>query len=479
MKHPPQARSDDDTRFLFAFTHLLLWQPLDPIARELRAKGQAVRLLLDRRRNRSFASRFEIARDAVPYEMGWMSGRRDFWQLFLPRVREYINYLAYLKVRQPTSDVLLERWSDYLLRPVRWMMKVGLLRQWLTSDALWRRLLRIEPVVPASRAIVRELTEFAPSVVIAGSGVMPFSKEIEYVKAARACGVPSIVIIPSWDNLTTKGTLQVVPDWLFVWNRGQVGEATRLHGIPEERIFCTGAPKFDPWFTLQPTVDRKQFCSEIGLDPEQPYLLYICSSEFIAGDETRFVEELAEALAAHPELRSLKLLVRPHPQNLKHWADHAPRNANTVLWRKDLRVMGTAGVRQEFHHSLHYSVGVAGINTSAFIESAIVDKPCIAIASDHYASTQWTIPHFKHLLDAGFLELPRDLGQAADAVARLLKGEDRKRDERRAFVRDFIRPHGIDLAASDVMAWAIENVARGHAPSGGPRSLQGRGSASA
>jgi len=176
------------------------------------------------------------------------------------------------------------------------------------------------------------------------------------------------------------------------------------------------------------------------------------------------VDKLATSLYQHPGLQNLTLLVRPHPQNLNHWEQYQPKNSNTIIWQKDLFVMGTSNVRQDFYHSLYYSTGVVGINTSAFIETAIVDKPCIAIASDQYELTQMGIPHFKHLLDAGFLELPHDFGEAVSIIAGIVKGEDRKKDQRREFIRYFIRPHGIDCPAAEVMSQAILNVAGGNPP---------------
>jgi len=390
-------------KFLFTFTHFYFWQPIEPIAREFCKAGNKVKLLIDKTRNKGFANRFVIERENSPYEMGWMIGRRDVWQFFLPYVREHINYLAYLRKRQPTSSLLVKRWSGYLFLPIRLLIRLNPFKRWLTSDWIWMILHRLASVAPPSRPIIRSLEKYKPSIVIAASAVMPYSKELEYLKAAQSLGIPTIIIIPSWDNLTTKGTLQIIPDWLFVWNRGQVEEATKLHNIPEERIFCTGAPKFDPWFNLRPTIDRRGFCQDVGIDPRKPYLLYICSSGFIAGDETQFVDKLATSLYQHPGLQNLTLLVRPHPQNLNHWEQYQPKNSNTIIWQKDLFVMGTSNVRQDFYHSLYYSTGVVGINTSAFIETAIVDKPCIAIASDQYELTQMGIPHFKHLLDACFL----------------------------------------------------------------------------
>jgi hypothetical protein len=119
---------------------------------------------------------------------------------------------------------------------------------------------------------------------------------------------------------------------------------------------------------------------------------------------------------------------------------------------------------QDYFHSLYYSIGVAGINTSAFIEAAIVDKPCIAITPPQFTHTQMGIPHFRHLLDADFLELSRDMDEFVQVAVRLMQGEDGKKKQRQQFVNDFVRPQGVELPALQVMSAAIETVAMRQQP---------------
>jgi hypothetical protein len=244
-----------------------------------------------------------------------------------------------------------------------------------------------------------------------------------------------------------------------VWNGSQIPEAEKLHNVFKDRIFCTGAPKFDPWFGFQPTLDRRSFCEQIGIDPNQPYLLYLCSSEFISGDETVYIRELTERILTDSRLKDLTLVVRPHPQNLGPWKTYQRANSNFVVWPLNQVSLAPSDMIQDYFHSLYYSIGVAGINTSAFIEAAIVDKPCIAITPPQFTHTQMGIPHFRHLLDADFLELVRDMDEFVQMAVRLLQGEDGKKKQRQQFVRDFVRPQGVKTPALQVMSDAIETAA--------------------
>ena len=51
----------------------------------------------------------------------------------------------------------------------------------------------------------------------------------------------------------------------------------------------TGAQAYDHWFAIRPSTTREEFCARVGLPPDRPYLLYLCSSPFIAPREVEFV----------------------------------------------------------------------------------------------------------------------------------------------------------------------------------------------
>ena len=109
---------------------------------------------------------------------------------------------------------------------------------------------------------------------------------------------------------------------------------------------------------------------------------------------------------------------------------------------------------------------MAGVNTTAFLEAAVTDRPCLSVVSDRHRHGQVERGHFHHLLDAGFIETCPDLEGAAAIVGRVLDGEDPRREQRRAFVHSFVRPGGMERRAGEVVADAIERAAGGARPAG-------------
>lgn len=313
-----------------------------------------------------------------------------------------------------------------------------------------------ERIVPPSPAVAEWLRLEAPDVVFASPVIVKPSPEVEYVKAARALNIPTVVAVASWDNLTTKGTFHVAPDRLLVWNERIADEAVVLHGIPRSTIEITGAPTFDFWFENRAIQGRAEFFDRVGLDPERPMALYVCSSAFIVGDETQFVLALQAALDVHAP--DVQLLVRPHPLNAGIWEGTA-HNEITLFprggdWPDD------DAAQLDYLTTMRHSAAVIGINTSAFVEAAIADRPCVTVTDPRFHSRQFGLGHFAHLTEAGYIEAAADVDGAARAIASLANGADPHANARKRFVATFVRPRGLALPVASIVADAIAQTAR-------------------
>jgi hypothetical protein len=141
----------------------------------------------------------------------------------------------------------------------------------------------MEETIPSDPAIDALLRQENPDVLVITPLIKLASQQPEYVKSARHLGIPVVYPVFSWDNLSTKGLVHVQPDAMLVWNERQRVEAVEMHHVPSERIVVTGAPRFDDFFAMTPQTSRAAFCTGLGLDPGQPIVSYLCSSEFVAG----------------------------------------------------------------------------------------------------------------------------------------------------------------------------------------------------
>ena len=118
--------------------------------------------------------------------------------------------------------------------------------------------------------------------------------------------------------------------------------------------------------------------------------------------------------------------------------------------------------RQTYFESLYYSAVVIGVNTTGFLDAAIVDKPCVTLMDEQMREGQGA--HFNYLIDADYIEIARERTDIFQIIDRVLGGVDIKMENRRRFVRQFMRPNGVDISASQIMANAILAVGHGRKP---------------
>ena len=357
------------------------------------------------------------------------------------------------------SPWLEKRWEQYLSPLLQKTLNIPLVRNRIFSKKAQNCLRVMERLTPLDMRIIRQLKSSKADVLMASPLIYGRSYEADYVKSAQFLGIPVVAIVQSWDNLTTKGTYHSIPDLLLVWNQPLVEEAVEIHNIPREKIVVTGAPRFDPWFATVPSCTRKDFLDKAGLNMDDQYVTYLCSSNSIAGDETEFVCDFASALSSNLNTKHLKVVVRPYPSNAKIW-ENISRN-NIIVWPKGGDIPDTPLARSVFFDTLYYGIAVFGVNTTAFLEAAVVDKPCVTAFTGRYQRTQVESAHFKHLLRADFIEIAEGFEHAAELISRIEKGADIKASKRKNFVRDFMRPHGVEKPAAPIMGRAIEAFAMG------------------
>ena len=232
---------------------------------------RAVRILADRGHEICLASQDDelalpglLAKHPRITSMAAARNRGDDWTAaatMLRRTRDYIRYLhpryasarllrhrAFEKMVGSVSDraeTLGAEWSELLLRMPKPEQK--------RIDAL---LAKLETAIPCDPDIEAFVAAQRPDAIVLSPMVGVGFTQADFVKSARALGIPSGLLVFSWDNLSNKGLIHEMPDRMFVWNDIQVREAVKLHKYPADRVVVTGAPRFDEFFEMKPATTR-------------------------------------------------------------------------------------------------------------------------------------------------------------------------------------------------------------------------------
>ena len=460
-------------KILFLGRHYTYFRNFESVLRALAARGHSIHLAVERSETLGGLTMVEaLAAEFPAITYGETPARADDdWSWVLNRLRLGLDYLRY---QQPVFD------SAYTLRSRARGRTPGAfvgLGEVIRRTGGWSRRLvsaivrNVERAVPDDPTIREYLEARTPDIVLLTPLIDLGSSQIEYLRAARALRIPTGLCVWSWDHLSSKALIRDAPDRVFVWNPTQKQEAMQLHGVAASRIVVTGAQCFDQWFDRQPSRDRETFCRQVGLPSSPPFVLWVCSALFQGSPvEARFVLKWIRALrdSAFARLRDVPILVRPHPSRLAEWQGVDLSGLNAVLWGGN---PVDAQSRADYFDSLYHSAAVAGINTSAFIEAGIVGRPVHTIIVPEMESNQTGTVHFNYLLNAGggLLEVAHSFEEhiqlldaslaGADLKVRPYTGFESTAESRKPFVREFVRPNGLDVPATPLFVDYVESMA--------------------
>jgi hypothetical protein len=447
-------------KVLFAALHLGYFRNFDSAIRELAHRGHSVHLTGDEPEGmggQELAERLAAEYPRITWDQ-LPSLEHEPWFDAARRMRVALDWVRVLGPGYPPK--LRVRAEERVARVVRWAARVPAVGPRVTLGALKQ----FERVMPPSQAMVDYLRRHAPDVVVLTSLTYSRSQQLDVLKAARSLGIPVAAAIMSWDHLSSKALVHVVPDTMIVWNDVQRREAVAMHGLPADRIVLTGAQCYDQWFTRAPARSRETFCRAVGLDPGRPFVLWVHSALSPTPDppEPVLVQRWLETLrrCEDPRLSTLGVLVRPHPERIKEWAGMSLDRFENVAFHGRNPIDPQA--KDDYFDSLYYSHAVIGLVTSAFLEAAIVGRPVLTFTLPEYRMHQEEMIHFRYLMDVegGLLRIAPDLAthfrQLAEAIA--LGGE--RDDRNRRFLEAFVRPEGLDTPATPAFADAIERLHR-------------------
>jgi hypothetical protein len=444
-------------KILFLARHFTYFRNFESVLRELASRGHQLHLAVEQDESLGGTKLVRSLVDEFPNVTAGVLPSRpdDDWTWTATRLRLGLDYLRY---QHPVFDRAYKLRERSRGRTPGAFVTLGTAVHaaggWARrgAETMFRRLERAIPQTSSIRAFVEAQR---PDLMLLTPLIDLGSSQIDYLRAARALGIPTALCVWSWDHLSSKALIRESPDRVFVWNETQKREAIELHRVPSERVVVTGAQCFDHWFDRTPSRARQEFCNEVGLDATRPFVLWVCSALIHdSAPEAPFVVEWIRRLRVgdDPVLRNVGVLVRPHPSRVAEWESIDIRQLDAVVWGSN---PVDEQARADYFDSLFHSAAVVGLNTSAFIEAGIVGRPVLTIVVPEYVENQHGTVHFDYLVTAGggLVTLGDGFDQHLGQLARAIGATA---GERKPFVRDFVRPHGLDRAATPIFVNAVE-----------------------
>lgn len=378
--------------------------------------------------------------------------RKDFWAKSLYIIRELLDLRRFFLAKSKSSFYM--NLARVRMFPIS--IKIG-------ENKFFKAIIKLkifegfvkllEKIEPVSKDISRHIATHNPDALF----LSPTSlnrESFEYMKAAKWLGIKTVYFVPTWDNLTTKAYIHVCPDKFFVWNKEQEKEALVSHNVPKERIIITGAAIFDQLFEKRRSSPRELFCRNNSLDNLKPIVVYLGSSKKVAKDESWVVKRVRDDLDKSG-LQDVQIIIRPHPGNVDIYQKLGLRNT-VILPARSVAPHSKESVQLFYDTISHSLCALLGVNTSAAIDVIILGKQVVTIDTDEYRDTQRETTHFKELISSDVLKFSK-LDEVGTLIREIISGADYKKIQREKFIRDFIRPRGLNRPAGEVVADELES----------------------
>ena len=119
--------------------------------------------------------------------------------------------------------------------------------------------------------------KYRPDLLVVSS-LGTFDYDQFLMREARSRGIPSVSVVLSWDNTTTRGMPGAVPDHVVAWTGEMKKELINQNDIPPQKIFVGGIAHFDHYYKEGTFLTKKELCKRLGLDKDKKILFFVTKS---------------------------------------------------------------------------------------------------------------------------------------------------------------------------------------------------------
>lgn len=295
------------------------------------------------------------------------------------------------------------------------------------------------------------LSERKPDLIFAADILE--TNDIRLISEAKKRGIFVIGMVRSWDNLTNKGIMPVVPDMILVNNDSIQQELIDIHKVKKDIIRVVGMPQFDYYIGYAPT-PREEFFKTLAFDPVKKVIMFApMGSKFIESD-WQILQTLHDAIRDGSIAGKPNLLVRFPPGD---GIEHLTR----VKMSPEIRVfMDRPGVgfkidekkdkefgREDMVHladSLYYSDILVNAGSSLCIDIAAFDKPIVFPAFDGFEKVPYLrsvkklfeYHHYQYLFRTRACKMVYGKQELTDWVNKYLANPEIDADERKRLIEE-------------------------------------------
>lgn len=263
--------------------------------------------------------------------------------------------------------------------------------------------------------------------------------EIAILREAKKRNIKSVGFINSWDKLTSRCILRILPDWLIVPNEITKKEAIKYHDVKNETIFISGPPQFDLYKKILFT-PREEFCKNLNIDPLKKIILFCPIGRTFSAADWNIVEILNRLFESGHLGSGVHVIVRFPPNDTVEIRDNINKGRFSFVV-PGVRFSSERGVDWDMNFNdlqsladniYHSSLAICFFSTMS-IDASILNKPVInidfsAIKSDSFYKTPRPfsgMSHYKNILQYGGIQLVKNELELSEIINSYLENPEK------------------------------------------------------
>ncbi len=390
-----------------------------------------------------FPDRADLYQKEIPHE-------RMVYDTFykIPNgVLEWVfGFLKFRLIRTATTDLRHKMSYDEHKNYVRYIGSTFFNRIIARSSA--RRFLRFFDLrLIGNPGFGAVLEKYRPDVVVLTN--LFDDGEVSLLRESKKRKIVTIGYVNSWDKLTARSAIRLLPDKLIVFNKILKQEAIEHVDMTAERVAVCGIPQYDQYITEKPT-PRREFFIKNGLDPACRLILFAPVGITFSDSDWEVIDLLHEIISGG-DIENAQLLVRFPPNDFlderelasRPWLKYDLPGIRFGTKRSEDWDMNFDELKRMTDLLAHTSL-VVGYSASIIVDAAVFDKPSVGVNFEIKKSPllarspvqRYKTDHFKKVLRVNGIRLAANRQELIDLINGYLRDPSLDREQRRRFVEE-------------------------------------------
>lgn len=225
--------------------------------------------------------------------------------------------------------------------------------------------------------------EYKPDLVISAH---PFGdEENSLIRQAKRLKIKTVAIINSWDKLTSRGILRILPDKMLVPNAIVKNEAVIHADMKVHSINITGMPYFDLFFNKKPR-SKEWFYSKFNIDPSKKIVTICPTGQFYSDLDAELINRTMSLLEKKEIPDNAQIIVR-FPPNDDVDTSKIKNKDKIIFYQPGIRFSSKRGVDWDMNDEdnqllldmLYWSSVIICPPSSISVDASVLDRPVINV----------------------------------------------------------------------------------------------------